>query len=477
MPPHRLCGPSGRRDQLPSACGASLRVDADRVSAGIIQCDDRMRRDVSNDPFGGLAEPRTLERVSRPRFGLAWRGWHSARRRARAVARILIAWPPRQLSRPQSAHRCPERRRCTIRATRLFWATSGGNRLPRSAQLHGSDNMNIADNNLVASASRVLHERLPPGWRVERVAGSGGALRLRITSKEGRSREVPLVLVSRPDPRTARQLPKDRPLLVTAPYLSRAVREAIEDDGASYIDQTGNVRVLLDEPGLFIVTSGAASNPWPEERRFTLRGTKAGRLVCALARAVPPTGVRELAAAAGTDPGYVSRLLAMLDGEAIVDRTARGRVERVDWRKLLLRWSEESPLEDRTTASTWLAPRGLKSVWDGLRAATFPYLVTGSAAAAAIAPVAPTRLASIYVEDPEAAAAALGLRPAEAGANVVLLQPDDGSLFSRADDRDGLRTAWLPVVVADLLSGPGRSPAEAEALMAWMAAHQEAWRG
>ncbi|TVR03515.1 MAG: hypothetical protein EA398_04695 [Deltaproteobacteria bacterium] len=337
--------------------------------------------------------------------------------------------------------------------------------------------MNLSDNSLITSTSRVLQERLPPGWVVERVAGQSCALRLRITSMEGRSREFPVSPLSRPDPRTARQLPKDRPLLVAAPYLSRSVREAIEDEGASYVDQTGNVRLVLDEPGLFIATSGAESNPWPEKRRFTLRGTKAGRVVCALSLATPPCGVRELAAAADTDPGYVSRLLGMLDREAIVDRTARGRVERVDWRQLLLRWSEDAPIESRTTASTWLAPRGLKSLWDGLRDAGFAYLITGSAAAAGIAPVAPTRLASVYVEDPEVAARALGLRAANAGANVVLLQPADGSLFDRADDRYGLRTARLPVVVADLLSGPGRSPAEAEALMGWMAAHEQMWRG
>jgi hypothetical protein len=330
---------------------------------------------------------------------------------------------------------------------------------------------------MIAGASRVLQERLPPGWAIERVAASSRTPRLRITSKEGRSRELPVSALARPDPRKARQIPKERPLLIAASYLSSGVREAIEDEGASYVDQTGNVRVVLDDPGLFIVTSGAESNPWPEERRFTLRGTKAGRVVCALARANPPLGVRELAAAADTDPGYVSRLFGMLDREAIVDRTARGRVKRIDWRKLLLRWSEEAPLERRTTASTWLAARGLRSLWDSLRGADIPYLVTGSAVAAGIAPVAPTRLASVYVEDPEGAAKVLGLRAADAGANVVLLQPEDGSIFDRADDRDGLRTATLPVVVADLLSGPGRSPAEAESLMDWMFTHEEVWRG
>ena len=94
----------------------------------------------------------------------------------------------------------------------------------------------------------------------------------------------------------------------------------------------------------------------------------------------------------------------------------------------------------------------------------------GSAVAASVAPVAPTRLASVYVEDAEGVAQALGLRAAEAGANVVLLQPEDDSLLERADARDGLRKARLPLVVADLLSGPVRSPAEAEALMDWMTA-------
>lgn len=333
--------------------------------------------------------------------------------------------------------------------------------------------MSASDNKLVTEAVRSAQARLPPGWRVDRVA----ACRLRFTSRSGRSGEIEVAPMRRIDPRAARQITPARPVLVAAPYLSRGVREVLEAQGASYADQTGNVRLVLEEPGLFITTSGAESNPWPEARRARLRGAKAGRVVCALARSRPPVGVRELAAAAGADPGYVSRLLAMLDQEAILDRTARGRVEHVDWRKLLERWAEESPLERRARSSAWLAPRGLTSLLDDLRATALPYLVTGSAAAARFAPVAPTRLISIYVEAPELAAKALGLRPTEAGANVLLLEPDDEAVLEDADAVDGLRYAPLPLVVADLLTGPGRSPAEADAVLDWMAAHEEAWRG
>ena len=192
----------------------------------------------------------------------------------------------------------------------------------------------------------------------------------------------------------------------------------------------------------------------------------------------PPIGVRDLAKAADTDPGYVSRLLGALDADAVVDRSARGQVERVDWRRLLQRWADESPVESRAMATTWFDPRGVEHATTILRAATdVGFALTGSAVAALLAPVAPTRLLSLYVADPARVVATLGLRRADTGANVVLLQAEDDGVFDGAVDRQGLSCAPLPVVVADLLSGPGRSPAEAEALMDWMAEHEEAWRG
>ena len=41
---------------------------------------------------------------------------------------------------------------------------------------------------------------------------------------------------------------------------------------------------------------------------------------------------------------------------------------------------------------------------------------------------------------------------------------------------DGLRYAASSEVVADLLGSPRRGPAEAEALITWMLAHQDEWR-
>jgi len=120
----------------------------------------------------------------------------------------------------------------------------------------------------------------------------------------------------------------------------------------------------------------------------------------------------------------------------------------------------------------------LKSVLARLRdGRDLRYLLTGSGAASRVVPVAPTRLLSIYVDDPARAAETLGLRRADAGANVILLQPEDGAIYGGTREVDGMRQAPLSMIVADLLTGPGRSPAEADALMDWMESHEEVWRG
>ncbi len=338
--------------------------------------------------------------------------------------------------------------------------------------------MNAADKRLLKTAARVLADRLPPGWRVEPRPTDGPLdAVLLFRSSEGKSREVPTAVRSRIDPRAARQLTRLPLMMVVAPYLSKSVRAVLDELGASYADATGNIRLVLAEPGLFVLTSGAQSNPNPDGRRLSLRGTKAGRVVRALVVSRPPIGVRELAHRAGADPGYISRLLSLLDAEALVDRTPRGQVEQVDWRGLLSRWATDAPLLHRAEQSTWIAPRGITKILERLNDAPMRYLVTGSAAASRVAPVAPTRLLSIYVDDSGDAAKALGLRPADAGANVILLEPDDETIYGATVKNDGLRLAPWPQVAADLLTGPGRSPAEAEALLDWMGDHEEAWRG
>ena len=91
-------------------------------------------------------------------------------------------------------------------------------------------------------------------------------------------------------------------------------------------------------------------------------------------------------------------------------------------------------------------------------------------------PVALARLAVLFVDDLEEAAGILGLRPAEAGANVILAEPFDPVVYERRREQEGVSYAALSQNAADLLTSPGRGPSEAEELMDWMEENEDAWR-
>lgn len=342
----------------------------------------------------------------------------------------------------------------------------------------------------MAEATQALQRRLPEGWetsvlkpdkpetglsgvdvilRIRRPGASWGTVRI-----EAKSRVEPrdvdyLAAKVRPTP--------DQPVLIVAPFLSPRTQERLRSRGFAYADFTGNVRLSLEEPALFIETSGASQDPEPTPRdRKSLKGAKAGRLVRVLCDFRPPVGLRELAKRAGVDPGYASRVVDFLEREALVTRTTRGPITSVDWQALLTRWSQEYSPFRRGGATMYLAPRGISAVIERLKTATMRYAVTGSWAAVQIAPVAPPRLLLIYVDRPAAVEEELDLRQAEAGANVALLTPFDDIVFDRTSNKSGITIAAPSQVAVDLMTSPGRGPNEAEALMTWMSDHEDAWR-
>jgi hypothetical protein len=199
-------------------------------------------------------------------------------------------------------------------------------------------------------------------------------------------------------------------------------------------------------------------------------------VVRALCDVKPPYGVRRLAQIAAAAPASVSRALAFLESEALVTRGTRDEVVGADWPALIQRWVQDYHFLSSNDAATFLEPRGIPGLIAKLRDFRGRYAVTGSLAAARRASVAAARLAGVYVDDPAAVADSLGLRPADAGANVILARPFDAVAFTRTWVEDGLTFAAWSQVAADLLTSPGRGPSEGEELMAWMKSNLDAWR-
>jgi hypothetical protein len=346
---------------------------------------------------------------------------------------------------------------------------------------------------LLNAAADWLRERLPASWRLGDApqAGAGGspvAGLFTLRAPDGTFTTIAVEAKQRVTPRdveamlsgfarSLHALSAHVPVMVVAPWLSERTREALTANTINYLDLTGNALLRLDDPVVYIQTDGAARNPAPSSRApASLRGTKAARLVRLLADVRPPYGVGEIAAAAALTPGYVSRLLDALDREAIVDRGPRGVVESVDVPALLRSWAASYNAFKNDVVTTWLAPSGAASAAASLADAGTDAVVTGSFAAVRWAPVAAPAQLVAYSRDVQRAAADLGLLPADEGANVILLRPFDDVVEARSVVEDGVRYAAPSQVVADCLSGPGRMPAEGEALLAWMAEDEARWR-
>ena len=229
---------------------------------------------------------------------------------------------------------------------------------------------------------------------------------------------------------------------------------------------------------MYIETQGADKNPFREERPLqSLRGSRAARVVRGLLDYRTPFGTRELAAKTTSSAAMISRVSSLLEPDEIVTKESpRGRIVSVDWEALARRWAMDYDFAPPKLSTTWLEPRGTRTLFARLRDAGIRYAVTGSFAGYRLAPVAEPRLAALYVDDPATAARSLGLRPAETGGNVLLVRPFDPVAFERAECDDGITYARVTQVLLDLMKGPGRGPAEAEALQEWMRDNEDIWK-
>ncbi|MGH3850039.1 MAG: hypothetical protein ACRDRT_10095, partial [Pseudonocardiaceae bacterium] len=266
--------------------------------------------------------------------------------------------------------------------------------------------------------------------------------------------------------------------LVAAPYLNPAARVRLAELGLGYADATGNLRIQLDRPALFLRDVGAEKNPWrgPGRPRGSFKGGTAARVFRALVDYPPRFSVPQLVQRSGASTGVAYRVVEFLEREDIVERAPGAGIIRVDWRQLIERWSQEYGFAVSKSATAFFEPRGLDAALDKLRNSALHYALTSSSAARYYAPYAPVRALSVYVTSIDEAVETLELRRAPTGGNVLLAVPEDPVAFARTKEFEGLRAAAPSQVAVDLLGGPGRAPEEGRVLLEWMESNEPAWR-
>ena len=357
---------------------------------------------------------------------------------------------------------------------------------------------------LLGEVAAELRRRLPPDWSLGRLGqespvgpgGSGVDAALALTDPRGETATI--IVEARGQPLKARAVSSllyqsqglmdtgieapgpggSRCFMVISPFLGPSAKERLANAGISYADATGNMRFVTSRPAVFIETEGAVRNPWRENVPLrSLQGRRSARVVRAFLDYRPPYGTRELAALSGNAPASISRVAELLERDAIIERAGpRGPIISVDWKRLLRRWAVDYDFSSANRMISCLEPRGLPRLFQKLREAEFGYAVTGSFAGNRYAALAEPRLATVYVADLGDAMNRLGLRPADTGGNVLIGQPFDPVVFDRTERYEGMTYARVTQVAADLMTGPGRGPSEADGLIEWMEVNEETWR-
>lgn len=357
------------------------------------------------------------------------------------------------------------------------------------------------EDDLIEGARRVLADRLPPGWTVERVEGQGagespGETLFRFTGGAAVSHGIALV-EARSDfaaadvdrllgglTRRLRESLGSRVILLVSEYLSPRARELLAAEDISFVDLTGNVRLAMRTPAMYVEASGAARRGTRETSVPGLAGAKVGAVVRFLAEVTPPYGLKDIEQATGVSPGYLSRVLTRLAEDAVIERQPRGPVTAVDWPAMLRLRAQAVDVFEANTSRSYIAPNGARAIFDSLGASAVAssVVVTGSFAAVRVAPVTAPTLLLCYLRAVQRAsrfdevASALGLLPADEGADVVLLAPADESVVTRPRAEGPVLFVNLPQLVVDNLGGTGRMPAEGEAVLEWMQTDPTRWR-
>lgn len=350
-----------------------------------------------------------------------------------------------------------------------------------------------SDFEILTECSAQLRQRLPPGWTLsakdEVARSSAYDATITISAADDQARFITEIkrsvtrasvaeIASRLREAAARESAPVTPLLM-ARYLPASAREALDALNLSFIDTTGNMQLISSRPPMVVRDRGAEKDPWrgPGRPRATLEGEPAARVVRALVGHRRTWTARELVTASGASTGATYRVLQFLQEDGLAEKRDAEYVV-TDWVGLLRRWSRDYGFFGTNRTLSYIEPRGIETFLNRLARPGQPtYAVTGSAAASQWAPYAPTRAVMVYADRDVDLTAPWGLKRADAGANVFVARAEYDVVFTDRSVADAGYVIVAPEQAAvDLLTGPGRNPAEGEELLTWMTLNEKAWR-
>jgi hypothetical protein len=338
-------------------------------------------------------------------------------------------------------------------------------------------NMANSSNTIVTELRRIF----PHSWAVEFSESPADDARLIVSPRRGASQRFAVEYKARFHPADLddvlrhfeRRREAGRPFLMS-PHISPRSAELLKEFDVSYADERGNVHIASDTIFVDRNSNDNEKGSSGDLPRASLRGAITARIIRLLLDEPGPFLVRDVAKRTHVNPGTVSKLLAYLTKQRLIRRDERGSVTTADWRALIRAWAPA--LKSMRVVHSFFDPRGSNNFMERLRKTQVRYAVTGSFAAAKLAPVAYATAVDVYVPSPQEFARQLNLVSEPGVNNVRLIDPFDEVVFQHTIHRDDTSLCNPPQIAADLSTLPKRSDDEVDALLDWMAAHLSEWR-
>jgi hypothetical protein len=257
---------------------------------------------------------------------------------------------------------------------------------------------------------------------------------------------------------------------VLAPFISEESARICTEAGVGYLDLSGNARLSFDR---VFMESRAPENLLKRRRELrSLFFPKSLRVLrVMLTGPLRPWKVTDLAEVASVSLGQVSNVRRhLLTQEWATVRDGGIEVTRPE--ELLREWQAQSRRSVRSVQ------RRQEELFTLDRPAEFEVklakvsasleqrcALTEMAAAARMAPMVRYLRTRAYVDSIDVVKAALGIKPVETGANVVLVEPADDGVFYDQRSFGSVRSVCPVQVYADLTTGGGRHEEAAETLL------------
>lgn len=261
---------------------------------------------------------------------------------------------------------------------------------------------------------------------------------------------------------------KEIPLLVV-PYMGQVGRRICEESRTSWLDLSGNARVLAR--GLRIIVDGRPNRFKQRGRPANTFAPKSSRIArWLLMHGDTAVTQREIARATDMDEGFVSRIVARLEEEGYLVRDENGALGVRDPDLLLDAWREAYEFDRHTVLRGHVAARSgeelLHRTSEVVAPAHVEHAFTGLGAAWLYTRFADFRIVTCYLAEPPSMSLieSMGFRPEPRGANLWLVVPKDAGVFHGATEVRAIRCVHPVQVYLDLKGHPERGDEAASSL-------------